>query len=147
MFKTIELKILNKQKIKYNEKSKRESELFEQEVYKSNIPIIEKQFILSFLPSKTGNYCKNKKSYKRFIKSLNIHRKTISSFKDVKENNDYQECLRILELPIETYDIKIIKSQYKNLCVKYHPDTNQTNNFSENKIKEITNAYEQIKNI
>lgn len=142
MLKEIKLKGLEKKRIKWSEKSKRKCELFQQEIYKSNIPINEKQFILSLLPSNIGS-CTTKKSYNRFIRSLKDFRKLIDKYKDTKEINSFLNYLNILELPIEgIYNIKSIEFQYKNLCKKYHPDINHS---SEERFKEINHAYEEIK--
>ena len=38
-------------------------------------------------------------------------------------------------------DDKTIKSAYRRLAKKYHPDTNQGNKAAESKFKEVTEAY------
>ena len=46
-----------------------------------------------------------------------------------------------------TKNIEIIKKAYKKLVKKYHPDYNMGNKEYENKIKEINQAYNDIKDI
>lgn len=58
-------------------------------------------------------------------------------------NNDSRisTLLEILELPIDTRDMNVIKKKYRSLAKKYHPDTG---NGSEEKMKKINVAYEEL---
>lgn len=42
-------------------------------------------------------------------------------------------------------DLKVIKSAYRTLAMRYHPDHNPGNKIAEEKFKEISRAYEQLK--
>lgn len=49
----------------------------------------------------------------------------------------------ILEIPVNS-PIEDVKKAYRKQAMKYHPDKNQGDKFSEEKFKKITNAYESI---
>ena len=56
----------------------------------------------------------------------------------------------VVAFPAIDLDLKnteIIKKTYKKLVKKYHPDYNMGNKEYENKIKEINQAYNDIKDI
>jgi chaperone protein DnaJ len=56
---------------------------------------------------------------------------------------DYKDYYKILEIP-KTADDKEIKAAYRKLARKYHPDVNQNDKASEEKFKEIGEAYEVL---
>ena len=53
---------------------------------------------------------------------------------------DYYEVLGVLK----SADENQIKRAYRKLAKKYHPDTNQGNQYAEQKFKEVTEAYEVL---
>ena len=56
------------------------------------------------------------------------------------------KAFKIFNIP-PTKNTEIIKKTYKKLVKKYHPDYNMGNKEYENKIKEINQAYNDIKDI
>ncbi len=56
---------------------------------------------------------------------------------------DYKDYYKILGVP-RTADEKEIKSAYRKLARKYHPDVNPGNKEAENKFKEISEAHEVL---
>ena len=72
----------------------------------------------------------------RFNKTNNIKLKNF--------NNKDIEAFKILELEIGTLWPKI-QDKFKSLVKKFHPDMNSGNKIYENKLKNITLAYSQLK--
>ena len=56
--------------------------------------------------------------------------------------NDYYEVLGVTK----TTDPSTIKSSYRKLAMKYHPDKNPGDKEAEKKFKEISEAYEVLSN-
>ena len=56
---------------------------------------------------------------------------------------DYKDYYKILGVE-RTADADEIKKAYRKLAMKYHPDRNQGNKQSEDKFKEINEAYEVL---
>ena len=66
---------------------------------------------------------------------------------DVMQNYDnIIKYLELLELPIDKQiDINIVKSQYRMLCKKYHPDYTDVEEYKDGKLlKDITIAYKYL---
>lgn len=57
-------------------------------------------------------------------------------------NKRVESLLSILELPINTKDIEVIKKQYRKLAKKYHPDV--YGNHSDKKFKEVSDAFNEL---
>ena len=49
-----------------------------------------------------------------------------------------------MELDYKDLNIKSLRSQYKKLVKKYHPDLNQGDKDAEEKFKQLTNAYSAL---
>ena len=76
---------------------------------------------------------------------LNIfNSKNFKDFKKAKISNTDKDAFDIMDLK---YDVKWeeIQKIFKTLVKKYHPDKNQGNKKFENKLKQITLAYSQLK--
>jgi len=81
--------------------------------------------------SKDKNFIRNKLNMEDNVKSKNFNNKDIAAFK-------------ILELEIGVIWPKI-QNKFKTLVKKFHPDMNSGNKIYENKLKNITLAYSQLK--
>ena len=53
--------------------------------------------------------------------------------------------LKTLDINEKNIDIKLIENKYKKLVKKYHPDKNKGNKKYEEKLKEINQAFTEIK--
>ena len=56
-----------------------------------------------------------------------------------------QARLKTLDINEKNIDIKLIENKYKKLVKKYHPDKNKGNKKYEEKLKEINQAFTEIK--
>ena len=81
--------------------------------------------------SKDKNFIRNKLNMEDNVKLKNFNNKDIAAFK-------------ILELEIGVIWPKI-QNKFKTLVKKFHPDMNSGNKIYENKLKNITLAYSQLK--
>ncbi len=81
-----------------------------------------------------------------FIDELGIE----GSFESVKSksniyfNANDKRCAEILELDLDGLTPEILKTQYKKLVKKYHPDLNAGDKFCEEKFKKISTAYKDL---
>lgn len=55
-----------------------------------------------------------------------------------------RQWIKIMELDYKDLNVKNLRSQYKKLVKKYHPDVNQGNKDAEEKFKQLTNAYSAL---
>ena len=53
-----------------------------------------------------------------------------------------RDCYEVLEIPRGTTSEEDIKKAYRKMAVKYHPDKNPGDKTSEEKFKEVGEAYE-----
>ena len=81
--------------------------------------------------SKEKDFFQNKSHTENSVKLKNFSSKDIAAF-------------RVLELEIGTIWPKI-QNKFKTLVKKFHPDMNSGNKIYENKLKNITLAYSQLK--
>ena len=58
----------------------------------------------------------------------------------------FKDYYRILELETNRVSIDEIKQTYRELAKKYHPDVNISNKFSEERFKDINEAYRVLSN-
>ena len=63
------------------------------------------------------------------------------------KNKKLEKSLKIFNLNNNELTIKIINEKYKKLVKKYHPDKNRGNIKYEEKLKEINQAFEEIKKV
>ncbi len=56
-------------------------------------------------------------------------------------SREEKDALKVLELEPDSLDLKKLKSQYKKLSKKYHPDVNGGDKAMEEKFKQISVAY------
>lgn len=78
---------------------------------------------------------------------MNEEKKESASSDRVKQTNtssDISPYLKVLNLPSETRDMVVIKTAYKKLIKKYHPDINPSVEAGEKAIQ-LNLAYEQLK--
>ncbi|MEH7452391.1 J domain-containing protein [Gottfriedia acidiceleris] len=75
------------------------------------------------------------------IKTMNNYNPPYEGANTSNTDNHIEQLLTILELPVHTRDLNIIKHQYKQLARKYHPDLNTG---TEEVMKKINVAYEEL---
>jgi DnaJ-class molecular chaperone len=68
----------------------------------------------------------------------------INSFLDNVDNEELNLAYEKLEISVDASDEEVKKS-YRFLAMKYHPDKNINKGQTDEKFKEINNAYETIK--
>ena len=56
-----------------------------------------------------------------------------------------RKLVAVLEMDIREINPETLKKQYKKLAKKYHPDINKDNKEAEEKFKQISGAYQQLK--
>ena len=56
-----------------------------------------------------------------------------------------RKCIRLLEMDIRDVTPDSLKKQYKKLAKKYHPDINKEDAEAEEKFKQISAAYQALK--
>ena len=56
-----------------------------------------------------------------------------------------RKCIRLLEMDIREVTPDSLKKQYKKLAKKYHPDINKEDTGAEEKFKQISAAYQALK--
>ena len=84
--------------------------------------------------------------FRNFLKILSRNRQNTKSIRDKKiVNKKLEDALRVLGLSHDT-SIKEVKTKYKFLAKKWHPDVQNENQSKINKDKfiDITNAYKII---
>ena len=58
----------------------------------------------------------------------------------------FKDYYKILGLPNSSVTAEQIKQAYREQAKKYHPDINTTSNFSEERFKDINEAYKTLSN-
>lgn len=69
-----------------------------------------------------------------------------SDYQPRSYDNSVLESFQILGLSPDTDDFQLIKTRYRQLIKKYHPDINKSSNAVE-KAQQINQAYEQLKTV
>ena len=80
-----------------------------------------------------------------FSNYFDFFKKKKNQFKINKKNSFLKNALKILNIDNENITIKLVENKYKKLVKKYHPDRNRGNKKYEEKLKEINQAFEEIK--
>ena len=62
-----------------------------------------------------------------------------------RKNDLFNKSLKILNINDKNITIDLVENKYKNLVKKYHPDKNKGNKKYEEKLKEINQAFGEIK--
>jgi hypothetical protein len=90
------------------------------------------------------NYDRMEQEFKNFFGGNGEYKYNANTNEPKYTNNSLAKYLKILNLDSNITDFDIIKSQWKKLMVKYHPD--RYNDGGE-KAKQINSAFDEIKNI
>ena len=96
----------------------------------------------------TWNFSTATKKFKNFEKIFSNYFhffKKEKKFKINKKNTILNNSLKTLDINEKNIDIKLIENKYKKLVKKYHPDKNKGNKKYEEKLKEINQAFTEIK--
>ena len=97
----------------------------------------------------TWNFSTTGKKFKSFenvfSNYFDFFKKKKNQFKINKKNSFLKNALKILNIDNENITIKLVENKYKKLVKKYHPDRNRGNKKYEEKLKEINQAFEEIK--
>ncbi len=94
----------------------------------------------------TSNF-KIKNFEKIFNNYFNFFKKNKKEYFKKNKNKKLEKSLKIFNLNNNELTIKIINEKYKKLVKKYHPDKNKGNIKYEEKLKEINQAFEEIKKV
>ena len=97
----------------------------------------------------TWNFSTTKVNFKNFEKIFanyfEFFKKKKNQSKINNKNSLLKNALKILNINNGNVTIKVIENKYKELVKKYHPDTNKGNKKYEEKLKEINQAFTEIK--
>ena len=97
----------------------------------------------------TWNFSTTNKKFKNFDKIFSSYfdffKKNKNQYKINKKNSLLKNALKILNINNENITIKLVENKYKSLVKEYHPDKNKGNKKYEEKLKEINQAFDEIK--
>lgn len=72
------------------------------------------------------------------------YRPDFSVISEARFSKDERECLRIMELDVDSLDVDSLKKHYKKAVKKYHPDVNKEDKDAEEKFKLLSTAYKSL---
>ena len=83
---------------------------------------------------------------KIFSNYFGFFKKNKDKSKINKNNSFIKKALKVLNINNNNISMKLIENKYKKLVKKYHPDKNNGDKRYEEKLKEINQAFQEIKN-